>query len=323
MISLDQGVNIIVHNWLEVKPGELVHLITDETHLKEAEAFSKWANGSDAILKITILPSNQIQNGEIIEEMTEILEKDNVIIGATDNSFITAKAVQNAINKGARFLSLPLSCTDGTSLLENDFVKMDTRESKRMGHLIKDKISNGSTIYVTTKLGTKLFFKIDERKAHCFYGEAIKKSTVSSASFECYIAPLENSCNGTLYLDGSYGYLGQVKSPIKIEFKDGKLINASSNDEGAEKLINYIKSFDDETMFKPGEFGIGLNKLSSCRGVCYIEDESVYKTFHIGMGRNITLGGKQEAAGHFDIVTHEPTIYIDDEMIIKDGIILE
>ena len=75
-------------------------------------------------------------------------------------------------------------------------------------------------------------------------------------------------------------------------------------------------------MYKPGELGIGLNKLSKCRGVCYIEDESVYSTFHIGLGRNITLGGKQEAAGHFDIVTHKPTIYADNKAIMKNGKII-
>lgn len=322
MISIDEGVNIIVNSWLEVKSGELIHLITDETHLKEAEAFSKWANGSDAVLKITILPSNQIQNGEIIEQMSEILEKDNVIIGATDNSFITTKAVENAIAKGARFLSLPLSCNDGFSMLENDFMKMNTREAKKMGHLIKDKISKANSLHITTKLGTDLYFKIKDRKAHCFYGEAIKKSAISSASFECYVAPNENSCEGTLFLDGSYGYLGKVNNPIKITFKEGTLINATSIDDGANKLINYIKSFNDEAMFKPGEFGIGLNKFSKCRGMCYIEDESVYKTFHIGLGRNITLGGIQNAAGHFDIVTNNPTIYADEEMIIEDGNII-
>ena len=107
------------------------------------------------------------------------------------------------------------------------------------------------------------------------------------------------------------------------EFKNGKLVEATSEDEGANKLLEYIKTFHDDKMFKPGEFGIGLNKKSKCRGICYIEDESVYSTFHIGMGRNITLGGEQMAAGHFDIITHKPTIYADETIIMKDGEIVE
>ena len=72
-------------------------------------------------------------------------------------------------------------------------------------------------------------------------------------------------------------------------------------------------------MFKPGELGIGLNRISRTRGISYIEDESAYHTFHIGMGRNIGLGGKQEAAGHFDIVTNDPTIEAGNKLIMKDG----
>lgn len=37
------------------------------------------------------------------------------------------------------------------------------------------------------------------------------------------------------------------------------------------------------------------------------------------MGRNIALGGVQTAAGHFDIVTNKPNIYVDDMLIMKQG----
>ncbi len=37
------------------------------------------------------------------------------------------------------------------------------------------------------------------------------------------------------------------------------------------------------------------------------------------MGRNKGLGGKQEAAGHFDIVTNDPTIIAGDKIIMKEG----
>ena len=319
MINIDKGVSIILHDWLNVKQGELIHFITDETHLKEAEAVSRWAYGADAVLKTTILPSHLIQNGDVIEGMVEILSNENVIIGATDYSFITTTAIKTAVNRGARFLSIPLSCTDGTSLLENDFIQMNTNEAKRNANKLIEYLKDADKIRVTTKLGTDLNFSMKGRIPGSFYGQAKHSKQITSASFEVYVAPIEDSMNGVLYLDASLGYIGKVDSPIKIEFKDGSLISATSKDDGADKLINYIESFNDKTMYKPGEFGIGLNKMSKVRGVCYIEDESVYSTFHIGMGRNIALGGIQEAAGHFDIVTYKPNIYVDDLIIMKEG----
>ena len=251
--------------------------------------------------------------------MVEILSNENVIIGATDYSFITTNAVKTAVSRGARFLSLPLSCRDGTSLLENDFIQMNKKEAQRNANKLIKYMSNGQNIRVTTKLGTDLSFSIKGRVPGSFCGNATKSKQVTSASFEVYVAPVEDSMNGILYLDASLGYEGLVNKPIVCEFKDGELVLAKSEDDGADRLIKYIESFNDKTMYKPGEFGIGLNKLSKIRGICYIEDESVYSTFHIGMGRNIALGGIQKAAGHFDIVTNKPNIYVDDMLIMKEG----
>lgn len=318
MISIYDGIEIIMRNWLNIKKDELVHFITDETHIKELTAITNWANGNDVALKTTILPSRLIQNGKIIEKMVDSLTNDDVIIGATSESFITTNAVDTAIKKGARFLSLPLSCTDGTSLLENDFITMDIQQVKKDAKRILSKLENAEKLHVTTKLGTDLTLSIKGRKAGCFAGE-IKKKSKGSASFEVYIAPIETSCNGVLYLDASYGYIGLVNNPIRIEFKNGVIVSATSKGNSAKKLLDYIESFKDKTMYKPGEFGIGLNRKSKCRGVCYIEDESVYSTFHLGMGRNLSLGGKQVANGHFDIVTNKPTIYADNRLVMLDG----
>ncbi|MBQ6560490.1 MAG: aminopeptidase [Erysipelotrichaceae bacterium] len=319
MINIDKGVSIILHDWLNVRKDELIHFITDEKHLKEAEAIGRWADGADAVLKTTVLPSHVIQDGEVIEKMVGILSNENVIIGATNYSFITTNAIKTAVSNGARFLSIPLSCTDGTSLLENDFILMNTNEAKRNARKLISYINGAERIRVTTKLGTDLSLSIKGRKPGSFYGQARRSKETASASFEVYVAPMEDSMNGVLYLDASIGYVGLVKNPIRIVYKDGTMISAESEGDDAEKLLNYIDSFHDRTMYKPGEFGIGLNKRSRVRGVCYIEDESTYSTFHIGMGRNIALGGVQEAAGHFDIVTNRPNIYIDDMLIMKEG----
>ena len=322
MINIEKGISIILYDWLNVSNDELIHFVTDENHVREAEAITKWANGADAILKTTILPSHLVQNGQIIEKMADIFSNENVIIGATDHSFITTKAIKTAVKKGARFLSLPLSCKDGTSLLENDFIQMNVRDAQRNANKLVNELSSKKNVRVTTKLGTDITFSIESRIPGSFVGKAKKSGIISSASFEVYVAPIEDSMNGVLYLDAAIGYVGLVDKPIKITIENGTFTKIESEDDGAQKLIDYIESFNDPIMYKPGEFGIGLNKLSKCRGICYIEDESVYSTFHIGMGRNISLGGKQEAAGHFDIVINKPDIYVDNEIIMANGEII-
>lgn len=321
-MRIQTGVSIIMNRWLEVDRDELILFITDETHMKEAEAVDEWARSSDAVLKIVVLPADAVQSGDVIHELEEQLCRANVIIGATDFSFITTPEVKKATEAGARFLSLPLSCTDGSSLLENEFIAMDCRWTARMAKKILPKINRSTYLRVQTDLGTDLTFCKKGRKGGYYNGSATRKGSVASASFEVYVAPVEDATEGVLVLDGSLGYEGIVHEPIHIEFHKGRLYTSDTH-EDAERLVRYIESFGSETMWMNGEFGIGLNALSQCRGVSYIEDESTYGTFHIGMGRNISLGGIQTAPGHFDIVTHDPTIWADGDCIMRDGEIVE
>ena len=89
--------------------------------------------------------------------------------------------------------------------------------------------------------------------------------------------------------------------------------------EDALRLKKYMESFGDKEIYCAAELGIGLNTKSKCDGICYIEDESTYGTFHIGFGRNIALGGMHEARGHFDIVTHSPDIFVDEVVMMENG----
>ena len=76
-------------------------------------------------------------------------------------------------------------------------------------------------------------------------------------------------------------------------------------------MKKYMEDYQDPRIYIAGELGIGLNSCSQCLGNCYIEDESAYGTFHVGLGRNIALGGIQNAKGHFDLVCiiPEPVLY--------------
>ena len=127
------------------------------------------------------------------------------------------------------------------------------------------------------------------------------------------------SKDGELILDGSMGYIGIVDSPVRVELRGGRIVEIEDNASGR-RLKQFLARFHDpENMVVAAEFGIGLNTHSRCAGNCYIEDESTYGTFHIGFGRNIALGGVQDASGHYDLVTHAPCIYVDNRMIMDHG----
>ena len=312
------GARCIIQNWIEAKENEVLHFITDENHIREADIFELAAFECGVVPKITILSSDGVQSGEVIEKMKNTMYYSDVIIGATHYSFITTEAVDYALKKGSRFLSFPMHTNDNSSIFEREFIRMRPKTAKKMGRPVADKITKSERVVVTTKKGTNVAFCVKDRKAGIFVGSCTGRGRVASSSFEVYVPIVETMTNGAVIADGSLGYLGAIKSPIELVFEAGYLVEINGK-EDASRLKRYMESFNDKEIYCAAELGIGLNTKSKCEGVCYIEDESTYGTFHIGFGRNIALGGNREAKGHFDIVTHKPDIIADDIMLMNEG----
>lgn len=312
------GARCIIQNWIEAKENEVLHFITDENHIREADIFELAAFECGVVPKITILSSDGVQSGEVIEKMKNTMYYSDVIIGATHYSFITTEAVDYALKKGSRFLSFPMHTNDNSSIFEREFIRMRPKTAKKMGRPVADKITKSERVVVTTKKGTNVAFCVKDRKAGIFAGSCTGRGRVASSSFEVYVPIVETMTNGAVIADGSLGYLGAIKSPIELVFEAGYLVEINGK-EDASRLKRYMESFNDKEIYCAAELGIGLNTKSKCEGVCYIEDESTYGTFHIGFGRNIALGGNHEAKGHFDIVTHKPDITADDIILMNEG----
>ncbi len=321
-MDIHRGARIIVEEWIQASREEVLYFITDENHKEEAEAFRIAAETSGAIPKITFLPKDHIQQGDILEEVQHIMSYSDVVIGATDYSFITTNAVDFALQRGARFLSMPLHTNDGSSIFASDFIRMNPRRAAQIAKPMLKALRSTDTIHVTTPNGTDIRFNKKDRKTGLFHGVTSRRRSIGSSSFEVYVPIIEDSAEGTVILDGSMGYIGLVEAPLELRFERGRLAFIEPTADG-ERLKNYILSFRDEALFSASEFGIGLNEISRCRGISYIEDESTFGTFHIGFGRNLALGGTLDAAGHFDIVIHNPTIFTDSQTVMVDGHVID
>ena len=317
-LSLEKGADIVISRWCKVQSGEKVLIVSDENHSHEGMALWRAVDRRGASAILITIPEDCAQAGVLFESMHGLLLQHQVIIGATNFSLITNKTVLDVVSKGGRFLSLPLSSNNGKSTLTFNFMEMDPAAADTLSQGMRKPLQSAETLHVTTDIGTDLTFHKNGRKPGLFNGLADEPGKIGSSSFEIYIGIEETKTNGHAVLDGSLGYLGCPPDRIHLTFKDGLLVEIEHND-GGNLLGSYLESFKDPRIYTAGEFGIGLNKKSRCCGNCYIEDESAYSTFHIGMGRNLALGGVHDAAGHFDLVFHKSTIYADHIMIMKDG----
>lgn len=321
MKRIERGAEIIIKNWIRLKPWQKLLIVTSREHIEEAKALKKSALKRSRSVDLMITENTGMKVGVFFDENEDIFDGYSVIIGATDYSLVTTRATKKAIRRGGKYLSLPLSTNDGRPMLAYDFMTMDTKKSRLLAQVIMKYLNSASVIHVTSKNGTDLKMYKRNRRAGFFNGVLKDGKGYSSASIEAYVPIEETKTEGVMVVDGSFGYIGKAETPTRVRISRGKITAIEQTLEGL-RLREYVDSYEDERVLVAGEFGIGLNSKSRCAGNCYIEDESAYGTFHIGFGRNLALGGTHEASGHYDLVCHAPNIYVDNRQIMAEGRII-
>lgn len=140
---------------------------------------------------------------------------------------------------------------------------------------------------------------------------------------EVYTAPVRDSINGTLRYNAPAVFQGFTYEDVCLEFKDGRIINATANN--TERIQ---KVFDiDEGARHIGEFAIGVNPyvLKPMKDTLF--DEKISGSFHFTPGNcyDEAPNGNHSAI-HWDLVCIQRPeygggeMYFDDVLVRKDGI---
>jgi aminopeptidase len=140
---------------------------------------------------------------------------------------------------------------------------------------------------------------------------------------EVFTAPVKESVNGTLSFNSPSNYNGFVHENITFEFKDGKIIEASSNDS---KRLNKILDLDEGARYI-GEFAIGVNPFILHPMKDTLFDEKIAGSFHFTPGRCYSDASNGNSSSiHWDLVCIQRAdygggeIYFDDVLVRKDGL---
>lgn len=140
---------------------------------------------------------------------------------------------------------------------------------------------------------------------------------------EIYTAPIKDSVNGIITYNVKSPYNGTIFENVSFKFKDGKIIEASSNhNEKLEEILN-----TDNGSRYIGEFSLGLNpKIKDPMGDILF-DEKIIGSIHFtpGAAYEDAFNGNQSSV-HWDLVLIQRKeygggeIYFDHTLIRKDGL---
>ena len=139
---------------------------------------------------------------------------------------------------------------------------------------------------------------------------------------EVFTAPVKTSVNGVIRFNCPTIYRGTTHNDIRLTFKDGKIVDASST--ATQKLLEVLDT--DEGSRYVGEFAIGFNPYCTKPMKDILFDEKIAGSIHFTPGAcydEASNGNKSDI--HWDMVMMQTPdagggeIWFDDTVVRRDG----
>lgn len=310
-----KGCEILLHTCGEVKQGEKVLIITDNTSYEIGKAMydcaSEWTDTT-----LVMMPDRSSHGEAPTAAIAAAMKEADVMYGATTFSLYNSTARIEACEAGARFVNM---ADYSMKMLEEGCLFTDWDEIRK----IVDKtaaVITGKELWITTPAGTDFYTSIEGRHADVGYGVSKYPGDASSPpDAEAAVGPSGDTATGTLVIDASVPLpgIGVIEEPIVIKVEDGYLKEITGGRE-ADVLRETLAGFNDPRVYLAAEVGFGLNPAGKMSGRM-LEDEGVFGTMHIGIGNNLAYGGDNNTPVHIDLIMYKPTCKVDDHYVYVDG----
>lgn len=211
-------------------------------------------------------------------------------------------------------------------------VPLDYEAMRRRASALKGLLDSGNTVHVNSPGGTDVSISITGRRAFANTGDyRLPGQFGNLPAGEVYISPSLGSGTGKIAFDGTISTLNGPQipaAPVVLTFKDGFVERIS----GPMANLVELTIAEGEAMARAvgndeecrncrhlGEFGIGINDKARITGVI-LEDEKALKTCHFALGSNYDFDAP--AIIHRDMLVMNPSVWVDDLQVMKNGKLL-
>ncbi len=206
-----------------------------------------------------------------------------------------------------------------TEAFENlyfDVCTLDYRKMARAMVPLERRMRKADQVRIKSP-GTDLTFSIKGIGAKMCKGD---RNIPDGEVFSC---PVKTSINGRIQYNTPTLYSGTKFENVCLEFKDGKVVRASSNNT---KRLNEILDTDPGARYV-GEFSLGFNPYIQNPMCDILFDEKIAGSFHLTPGQAYEeCDNGNRSAVHWDMVLIQRPewgggeIWFDDQLIRKDGL---
>jgi aminopeptidase len=313
--ALERICSKVVGECVGLTKGESCLLVRDFETTELHRALEAAIRNHGGIPIVASLPERAYVDGPLPPRLETAMKSGDVVLINTREIFPHGPR-RSATETGARLLSMCM-VSEEMALRALD---VDYDQLSRVTRRAADLLSRASEVLITSQAGTEIRMDITGRPVTYLDGLARGpgKSTGLPAGVVA-LAPLPNTAEGRVILDGSIHHIGLLREPVALTVKKGRIETIEGGEEAA-ALLRMLDAADANARCI-AEVGLGTNPKATYTGNL-VEDERVSGSGHIGFGRNTHIGGDIESALHTDATITKPSIYVDDETIAKEGRLL-
>lgn len=318
-VQARSSASLIIGRLLAVQPGEQVALVCDDRSAWDmVDALVGAVTDAGAEATVLTMPRRETdRKNDLTPPVERALEAADCLIGLTGAGGAptyssTVKRLLDA--KSLRAMSMVMrtmeNYTSGGALADYDLLHAE-------GLVLQEGWRAAERIRVTTPAGTDFASPIagEDVIVECgFATEGGQEAAFSDG--EVSQMPTEGKAQGRIVVDGPIAHLGPPSSPITLDVVDGRVVQvtgASGEADALREIVTTVQNADNIA-----EVGIGLNPMCRRNGD-FEEEKKARGLVHIAIGDNVFYGGTVRCAVHMDMVLYQPTVWLDDAVIVEGG----
>ncbi len=309
MTTVD-GAKVTIETCLNVKKREEVLVLTDDSREGIAQSLYHASLDIGAETILVKIPDLKTEGEEPPIPIARLMKEMDVIVIATDKTLSHTMARRRASKAGARIATMP-GITE--EMMNEGGMTADFREIRRTILRVARKVRRSKSLKIMSDLGTELTMSlkgrnwITEDSGICHR----RGDFTNLPAGELFISPVEGSAEGTLMFDGSF--IDTLLNPVKVLVKDGYATRIT----GAQEVVKELNRAGKHGR-NVAKFGMGLNPNAKIIGRV-LEDSKVQGTVNVGFGDNSVFGGTIKCPVHLVGVIKNPTVTVDNVVVMKEG----
>ncbi len=325
--KLRRDAELIIDVCMSVEEGDVVTIITDDAHQRQAAALARVAVERGAF---PVIANNEHQVRRALADtrfpmapprnLRHMMVNSDEIIIVTNlewaNRFAHVSAVRESCAANAKIASVEEGMGGW------DLTEQDIREATQRARDAIEALRGARRVRVTSPAGTDVLVSIEGRPALEVTPVKERGQMMGPVPLwaEVAFAAVEDQTEGRIVVDGvmlGIGLEGQVREPITWIVEGGRVVSVEGGEE-ARRLREVIAGVENADVV--GEFAFGTSEKSPFGSP---SEKGRLGTVHFALGDNHNAypGGRNVSQLHLDGVCLNATLQIVDNgvTIVKDG----